>query len=115
MKFDENLGTYVFETERIIFSWEEEPEGDYENEAKKFAKKYYEHLPQIIEFMLPDLKEVYGEVMIEEVKDKLGKAIIDILNGTVTYCEQTFDDMHIFSFEFLDDEFTTLQFFSIDG
>ena len=32
-----------------------------------------------------------------------------------TYCEQTFDDIHIFSFEFLDDEFNEMQYFSIDG
>lgn len=36
-------------------------------------------------------------------------------NGRIDYCEQSFDDMHIFSFEFLDDEFKDLQYFSIDG
>ena len=51
----------------------------------------------------------------EEIEEKLGKPMIDIDNGQVTYCEQTFDDIHIFSFEFLDDEFNEMQYFSIDG
>ena len=37
------------------------------------------------------------------------------MNGKVTYCEQTFDNVHIFTFEFLDEEFKELQYFAIDG
>ena len=51
----------------------------------------------------------------ETVKEKLGKPTIDYENGRVDYCEQTFDDFHIFSFEFYDDNFEDLQYFSIDG
>ena len=51
----------------------------------------------------------------EMVKEKLGRPTIDFDNGRVDYCDQSFDDMHIFSFEFLDDEFKELQYFSIDG
>ena len=49
------------------------------------------------------------------IKEKLGKPVIDYDNGQVNYFEQSFDDMHIFTFEFLDDEFRDLQYFSIDG
>ena len=47
---------------------------------------------RIINFMLADLKEMYGEVSEEDVKNKLGKPIIDYNQGTVSNCEQTFDD-----------------------
>ena len=73
------------------------------------------NLDFIIEFMIPDLQEVYGDIDVEIVKEKLGRPIIDYDNGRVDYCEQSFDDIHIFSFEFLDDEFKDLQYFSIDG
>lgn len=115
MKFDNDMEAYVYETNGIIFSWEEEPEDGYEEKTKIVAEKYQENLEQIIEFMLPDIEEIFGEVSLDEVAVKLGKPVIDIDNGTVTYLEQSFDDMHIFSFEFLDDEFKELQFFSIDG
>lgn len=76
---------------------------------------YYLHLDDIVHFMLTDLQQVYGDVDIETVKDKLGKPIIDYENGRVTYVEQSFDDIHVFEFEFLDDAFEKLQYFSIDG
>ena len=41
--------------------------------------------------------------------------IIEPERDTVTYCEQTFDDTHIFSFTFWDDEFKDLHYFAIDG
>ena len=74
-----------------------------------------ENLNRIINFMLADLKEMYGEVSEEDVKNKLGKPIIDYNQGTVSYCEQTFDDWHLFEFEFLDDQFETLECFSVNG
>ena len=58
---------------------------------------------RIINFMLTDLKERYGEVSEEDVKNKLGKPIIDYNQGTDSYCEQTFDDWHLFEFKFLDE------------
>ena len=41
--------------------------------------------------------------------------VIEPERDDVTYCEQTFDDTHIFSFTFWDDEFKDLQYFAIDG
>lgn len=100
---------------RIIFSFDEQPNDDYESEITKYTIAYKNQLSSIIEFMMPDIVEMYGEVSKDEVLQKLGKPIIDYMNGTVTYCEQLFDDTHIFTFEFLDDEFNDLQYFSIDG
>ena len=65
--------------------------------------------------MMPDLIEVYGDVDTETVKEKLGKPVIDYDNGTIKYLERTFDDIHIFEFEFLDDAFEDIKYFSIDG
>lgn len=115
MEFNEDLGQYVYEVNGIIFAWDEEPEEDYEELAKTLSDNYYSHLDSIIELMMPDLQEVYENVSDKDVKEKLGRPIIDYDNGQVTYIEQTFDDIHIFTFEFLDDEFEELQFFSIDG
>lgn len=115
IKFNDKLGTYTLVIDGILFSWEEEPTGDYESKAKVIAANYKNSLSKIIEFMYADIQEIYGNFELEEIKEKLGKPIIDIDNGQVTYCEQTFDDIHIFSFEFLDDEFYEIQYFTIDG
>ena len=99
MNFDESLQQYTYEHEGVTFVWDEEPDCDF----------------RIINFMLADLKEMYGEVSEEDVKNKLGKPIIDYNQGTVSYCEQTFDDWHLFEFEFLDDQFEILKCFSVNG
>lgn len=115
MEFNSDLEMYTFECDGLIFVWREEPQGDYQSDVKVIVENYKKRLPKIIEFMLPDLKEFYGNVKAKEVEEKLGKPFIDFDNGEVTYCEQTFDDIHIFSFEFLDDEFDNLSCFFIDG
>ena len=114
MVFDDKLGKYVDEYNGLVFTWED-PDEDRSEDEKRIADKYYSHIDDIARFMLPDLIEIYGDVTIEEVKEKLGKPLIDYDNGTVTYLEQSFDGDHIFEFEFLDDEFEDLQYFSIDG
>lgn len=115
MKFDEDLEAYVYEIDGVIMAWGEEPENDYEDGAKAVVAKYKEHLPHIIQFMFPDLKMMYGEINVNEVEENLGKPVIYVDGGVVTYLEQTFDDVHIFSFEFLDEDFNDLQYFTIDG
>ena len=114
MVFDDKLGKYVDEYNGLVFTWED-PDADRSEDEKRIADKYYSHIDDIARFMLPDLIEIYGDVTIEEVKEKLGKPLIDYDNGTVTYLEQSFDGDHLFEFEFLDDKFEDLQYFSIDG
>lgn len=115
MNFDDNLGMYVSEIDGVAFVYEDEPSDDYDEEMQPIADNYWNNLSLIIEFMMPDLQAVYGNIDVETVKEKLGKPTIDFNNGRVDYYEQSFDDVHIFSFEFLDDEFKDLQYFSIDG
>lgn len=99
----------------IIFLSEDEPDNDYIENLNVIAENYHNHLDKIIAFMIPDLIEMYNHVDAETVKGKLGKPVIDYNNGIVKYLEQTFDDIHIFEFEFLDDAFGDIQYFSIDG
>lgn len=115
MEFNEDLEQFVFEYKGLIFAWDEEPRKDYMEQVKKISEKYNTHLDLIIEFMMPNITEVFGKFSFNEIKEKLGKPVIDYDNGQVNYFEQSFDDMHIFTFEFLDDEFRDLQYFSIDG
>ena len=113
--YDEQLEGYVIEIRNIIFLSEDEPDKDYIENLNVIAENYYNHLDAIIAFMSPDLIEIYGDADAETVKGKLGKPVIDYDNGIVKYLEQTFDDIHIFEFEFLDDAFEDIQYFSIDG
>lgn len=115
MEFRNDLGQYVYEYEELIFAWDKEPEEDIQDTIQALADNYFKNLDAIIDFMLSDIKEIYGEITVEEVKKKLGKPVIDYNNGKVTYYEQSFDDFHIFEFEFMDDAFEDLQYFSIDG
>ena len=115
MNFDESLQQYTYEYEGVIFVWDEEPDCGFMDKVQLLAKNYRKNINRIINFMLADLKEMYGEVSEEDVKNKLGKPIIDYNQGTVSYCEQTFDDWHLFEFEFWDDQFETLKCFSVNG
>lgn len=115
MLYNEELGEYFVEIQNILFISEEQQDEDYVNGLKRIANNYYDNLNSIIEFMLSDLNEMYGETDAETVKKKLGRPTVDYDNGTVTYLEQDFDNVHIFSFEFLDDEFNEIQYFAIDG
>ena len=115
MQYDEKLGSYVIEIKNIVFVSDDKCDDDYISNLNKVADNYYKSLNDIIEFMLPDLKAMYGEIDKEKISEKLGKPIIDYDNGIVKYLEQSFDKMHIFSFEFLGDDFKKLAYFSIDG
>lgn len=76
MEFRKDLGQYVYEYEGLIFAWDEEPEEDIQNTVESLAENYFKNLDVIIDFMLADIKEIYGEVTVEDVKEKLGKPVI---------------------------------------
>ena len=115
MRFDENLRQFVYEYEGIIFAWDEEPEKDFSDTVKKLAAGYYERLDDIVRHIAPDLKEMYGVTNPREIKSKLGKPVIDLTMGEINYLEHTFDYEHIFTLEYMDDEFKQLSHFSVDG
>ncbi len=115
MEFYEDLGQYVYEKKNIIFAWDEEPQEDYLEIINGLVDNYYSHLDEIIAFMMPELREMYGEINLDDVQDKLGKPVIDYNLRQLLYLEHTFDYEHIFTIEFADDKFEDLKYFSVDG
>lgn len=115
MEFNEDLEQFIFEYNGLIFAWDEEPGEEYIEQVKKISENYNTHLNLIVQFVMLNITEVFGKFSSDEIKEKLGKPVINYDNGQVNYLEQSFDDMHIITFEFLDDEFSELQYFSIDG
>lgn len=116
-QFDAERGMYISQKNDIIFSCEN-LSSDYEEKSNILAKKYYEKLPQIIDFMLPDLCDCYGdfcrELSYEEITVKLGKAEINLDLDHIVYCEHTFDYIHIFTVTFCND-LDEFRYFIIDG
>lgn len=115
VEYNSKLEVYTLEYDNITFEWDEKPPADVMGEIQIIAQNYKAALPNIIGFMLPDLNSFYGNVSAEDIKAKLGKPTIHPDRGEVVYCEQAFDSIHIFSFEFFGDDFTELDNFMIDG
>ena len=113
--YDEQLRQYTISYEGIQFCWDEKPTNDNLDRAKLLAVNYHKNIDTIVTFIYNEIRDLYGDVTIDEVKRRIGTPIIEPERDAVTYCEQTFDDTHIFSFTFWDDEFKDLQYFAIDG
>ena len=112
-KFDEERDEYVAELNGVEFVCDE-PEDGYEEEAQKLSKLYFEKLPEMIEFMLPELQQVYGDIDKSKLPQLLGKPTINLTTYQIMYMEQTLDDTHIIEFEYADD-FEGFECFNIDG
>ena len=113
--YDELLKQYAWSYEGIQFCWDEVPTDANVETAKSLAASYHKNIDTIATFIYNEIQDYYGDVTIDEVKTRIGMPIIEPERDAVTYCEQTFDDTHIFSFTFWDDEFTDLHYFAIDG
>ena len=107
MIFDQSLQAYVHEVDNVLVAWEERPSGNFEMEAQLLAANYHKNLYRILAFILPHLQEFYGYFTDEP--------IIEPERQTVTFCDQTFDDIHIFSFDYQGQAFESLENFAIDG
>ena len=107
--YDEQLRQYTLIYEGIQFCWDEKPTDANVDTAKLLATN------SIVTFIHNEILDWYGDVTIDEVKTRIGMPIIEPERDAVTYCEQTFDDTHIFSFTFWDNEFKDLHYFAIDG
>ena len=112
-KFDAERDQYVAELNGVEFVCDE-PQKDYKKEAQKLSKLYFEKLPKMIEFMLPELQEIYGEVDKDKLPGLLGKPTVNLSTFQIMYLEQTLDDSHIIEFEYADD-FEEFLYFNIDG
>lgn len=112
-KLDEDRGEYVAELDGVEFVCDE-PQDDYEEEARKLSKLYFEKLPEIIDFLLPELQQIYGEIDKSELPKLLGKPTIDLTTYQIMYLDQALDGSHIIEFEYGDD-FEEFYCFNIDG
>ena len=87
---------------------------EYEQYAKDLANNYDKKILDIIKYMLSDIEEMFGINDVENIKNSLGNALIDLDNNRLSYLEQTLDDMHIIDMEF-DGIFEKFYYVSIDG
>ncbi|MCI9215286.1 MAG: hypothetical protein HFF75_08540 [Oscillospiraceae bacterium] len=112
-KFDDERDEYVAELNGVEFVCDEPEDGD-EEEAQKLSKLYFEKLPEMIEFMWPELQQVYGDIDKAKLPQLLGKPTINLTTCQIMYMEQALDDTHIIEFEYTDD-FAEFECFNIDG
>lgn len=116
IKYDEENDEYSIIYEGIKFSWEEKPDKDDLKEIIVLARNYHKNIDNIASFILDELGYMSdGTITLDEAKEKLGMPIIEPELELVTYCEQTFDPTHIFSFEYVDTNFEDLESLAVDG
>ena len=111
--FDEKDKQHKAALNNITFVCDEiKPE--YEQYAKDLANNYDKKILDIIKYMLSDIEEMFGINDVENIKNSLGNALIDLDNNRLSYLEQTLDNMHIIDVEF-DGIFEKFYYVSIDG
>ena len=100
--YDENNDYYKMEINGIEFVCDS-IHSDYEKHAVELAQAYEKRLPDIMDYLMPDV-----------IANSLGKPSIDLDRGTLTYLEHTMDSLHIIEMEF-DGIFTAFYNSCIDG
>lgn len=111
--FDDSQNRYSVTLNSIRFICESVEDG-YEAYAQKLAEIYDEKLPDIVAFIMPDVKAMFGDISKEDLMQSLGKPLIDLDMGTLTYLEHTLDELHIIEIEF-DGDFEEFFYVTIDG
>ena len=115
--YDNRYKIYSYSIGDIEFDCDTVEDGFVER-AKHLASIYNDKLADIIAFMLPEIRmiyqEEYGTIDEKMVGEKINSPTIDLSLNQVSYCEQSFDSCHIFSFSF-DGDFDNLMHFAIDG
>jgi hypothetical protein len=115
IQYSDEYEAHIFETNNIIFCWDDKPGEDAEEIATRAADFYLENIDIIAQYILDEIPDTFEVSDIEEIKEKIGRPLIYIESGLVAYCEQQFDDIHVICFEYLDDEFKELDCFALDG
>ena len=111
--YDENNDYYKMEINGIEFVCDS-IHSDYEKRVKELAEQYEKKLPLIVEYICPDIREMFGISDPEVIRNSLGKPLVDLGRGTLTYLEHTMDSLHIIEMEF-DGIFTAFYNSCIDG
>lgn len=112
-KYDEINNYYKAEINGIEFICDS-IHSDYEQRVGELAQAYEKRLPDIVEYIMPDIKEVYGISDPIAIMRSLGKPSIDLSRGTLSYLEHTMDSLHIIEMEF-DGVFASFYNACIDG
>ena len=97
--YDENNDYYKMEINGIEFVCDS-IHSDYEKHAVELAQAYEKRLPDIVDYLMPDIKEMFGITNPDVIANSLGKPSIDLDRGTLTYLEHTMDSLHIIEMEF---------------
>ena len=111
--YDENNDYYKMDINGIEFVCDS-IHYDYEKHAVELAQAYEKRLPDIVDYLMPDIKEMFGITNPDVIANSLGKPSIDLDRGTLTYLEHTMDSLHIIEMEF-DGIFTAFYNSCIDG
>lgn len=111
--YDENNDCYKAEIDGIEFTCDR-IHSDYEHRAVELVQAYEKRLPDIAEYIMPDIKEMLGISDPIAIMAALGKPSIDLSRGTLSYLEHTMDSLHIIEMEF-DGKFDALYNACIDG
>ena len=115
--YDDKYKTNIRVIDGVIFSCDEYMP-DYDSLAERLAKIYDDKLDDIVSFMLPAIQLFYEnesfEVTAELLKESLGEPLINLSSKAITYCNQSLDREHIFSFAY-DGSFDDFDYLCIDG
>ncbi len=114
--FNETYDAYMLEKDGILFRWEDKPDAEAEAAAVRAAAAYHKNIRKIAGFLIDDLiRDIWGISDPDQVIARLGRPQIALGLRQVVYCEHLFDQLHVISFEYLDDEFLQLQAVDLDG
>ena len=111
--YDENNDYYKMGINGIEFVCDS-IHSDYEKRVKELAEQYEKKLSLIVEYICPDIREMFGISDPEVIRNSLGKPLVDLGRGTLTYLEHTMDSLHIIEMEF-EGIFTAFYNSGIDG
>ena len=115
LKFNDEYEAYILEYDDVIICWDDEPDEDYKEIAEVLRKAYNSNIGHIAECIYQEVKDIFNVKSVDEVISGLGKPQIYPDNEEVIYCDISFDDSHIISFEFSNYDFTEIDNISIDG
>ena len=115
--YDDKYKTNIRMINGVIFSCDEYKQ-HYDELAERLSQLYEEKLSGIVAYLLPLVQRFYDRESFEITEtiltESLGTPIIDLSTNTITYCNQTLDNEHIFSLEYHGD-FDAFDNMSIDG
>lgn len=112
-KYDEKNKLFTAEINKVKFECEK-IDMNLEMKAFEYANFYHKRLKKIVSGMMDEITSFYGDMSEDDLMNALGKPIINLDNGLMTYTEHTLDDVHVIDVEF-DGIFEEILEVRIDG